>query len=105
MDKMSKDCKLEALKYKKVVTIPKLGYVDNIIDENQCGDATVKMNDYTIKEINERKLQLSTDKCARMHIGRKTKKQTEGEHKCKNIYVDKRNVIKRKVGEKLILED
>ena len=74
MDKMSKDCKLEALMYKKVVTIPKLGYVDDIADVNQCGDETVKMNYYTGKEIRERKLQLSTYKCARIHISKKTKK-------------------------------
>ena len=105
MDKMSKDCKIEPLKYKKEVSIPKLGYVDDIADINECGDETVRMNTYTVKEIRERKLQLSTDKCARMHISGKTKNKQTKNNNCKRVHIDKWTVEKKNVGEEIIQED
>ena len=73
MDKMSKECDLEKIKYKNKVEIPKLGYVDDIADITECGEKTEEMNKYTMKEMNERKLQMSTDKCAMMHIEKNTR--------------------------------
>ena len=56
MDVISKDCKLKPYKYKKEVDVPKMGFVDDILDINRCGEETVKMNEYTIDEFNKRKL-------------------------------------------------
>ena len=66
--------------------VPSLGYVDDILDITKCGEDTKEMNEYTTQEINRRKLQLSWDKCARMHIGKK-KKGTQ--IKCEDIFIDK----------------
>ena len=69
MDKMAEDSPLKPLKYDEEVEIPKLGYVDDLLDINNCGDETIEMNEYTRSEISQRKLQFSVDKCARIHVG------------------------------------
>ena len=83
VDKVSKDCKLKQYKYKNEVNIPKLGFVDDIVDINNCGEDTKRMNEYTLEAMNKRKLQLSKDKCVRFHVSsRKAKKAKESERKC-----------------------
>ena len=77
MDKMNKDCKLEPLKYRESVSIPKLGYVDDTVDITECGRETEEMNEYTTKELNERKLQLSINKCAQMQCMLVKEKRTQ----------------------------
>ena len=73
VDRISKECKIEAFKYKETISIPKMGFVDDILDVTKCGKETVEMNQYTRNSINERKLQQNQDKCVRMHIGKKEK--------------------------------
>ena len=86
MDVMSKDCQLKPHIYRKEVEIPKMGFVDDI---NKCGEETVRMNKYTRDEMNKRKLQLSYDKCARMHI--KGKGEKKGNRKCEKVERRKEN--------------
>ena len=105
MDKVSKDCDIEPLKYKEIVNIPKLGYVDDIADINNCGEKTKEMNQYTTKAINERRLQFSIDKCARMHVGKGAKNKTDMEHKCPEVQVDKWEEIKKIEGNSIKLVD
>ena len=52
VDKVSKDCKLKEYEYKNAVKIPKLGFVDNMIDITKCGSDTKRMNEYTIESMN-----------------------------------------------------
>ena len=80
MDRMSSDCHLEDYKYKNIVEIPKLGFVDDLVDIKKCGQQTREMNSYTNEEMNRRKLQLAPDKCKRMHIGKK--------QKCEDLHID-----------------
>ena len=40
VDKVSKDCPLENFKYQNVIEIPKLGFVDDLLDINKCGVET-----------------------------------------------------------------
>ena len=42
VDKVSKDCDLPPYEYKKAVKIPKLGFVDDILDVTKCGEDTFK---------------------------------------------------------------
>ena len=81
MDRTSNECKLETFKYKEKVIIPKMGFVDDILDVTKCGNETAEMNEYTRNSINERKLQLHEDKCVRIHIGKKEKE-------CKELEID-----------------
>ena len=104
IDKMSKDKELEPLKYKDAVDIPTLGFVDDIVDVNDCGEKTEEANKYTTNEMNKRRLQLSKDKCAKMHIGRK-RKTDEITHKCSEVKIDNWKVKKKKVGDNIVLED
>ena len=70
MDRMSKECKEPAYKYRDEVEVPKLGFVDDLIDVQTCGEKTKMMNKYTNDEINKRKLQFNGDKTNRMHVGK-----------------------------------
>ena len=70
VDLMSKQCPLEVYKYREVVDIPKLSFVDDIADVTKCGKSAKDMNEFTSIEISKRKLQLATDKCQKMHVGR-----------------------------------
>ena len=103
MDVMSKECELEPHKYKEEVDVPKMGFVDDLLDINRCGEETVRMNEYTRNEINKRKLQLSYDKCARMHI--KGKGEKEGENKCQKVVIDMWKEEKQRKGSKIEIED
>ena len=103
MDLMSKECRLEPYKYKNKVDIPKMGFVDDILDINRCGKETVLMNNYTREEMNKRKLQLSYDKCARMHI--KGRGEKEDKVKCEKIVIDKWKIEKEKKEEKIEQKD
>ena len=70
VDLISKECPLSAYKYREIVEIPKLSFVDDIADVTKCGERAKEMNKYTCHEINKRKLQLATDKCHKMHVGK-----------------------------------
>ena len=57
------------------------------MDITKCGIETRIMNKYTTDEVNKRKLQLSYDKCAKMHLT--PKKRTDGStKKCENVTMD-----------------
>ena len=56
MDKIAKDSKIKPLKYRESVDIPKLGYVEDIVDIAFCGEDSSEMNKFTNHEINKRKL-------------------------------------------------
>ena len=73
--------------------------MDDILDINECGTKAVKMNEFTTEEFRKRKLQLSVDKCAWIHIGR-----SESE-KCEDIFIDKWEVRKRTKGDEIVLDD
>ena len=68
------------------MNVPKIGFVNDIVDINICGKETLAMNYYTRDEMNKRKMQLSFDKCARMHIKAKGEK-TENE-RCAKVVLD-----------------
>lgn len=85
VDKIAKDCNLDPFKYKKDVDIPKMGFVDDILDINKCGKETKEMNEYTRTEINKRRLQLSATKCVRLHIKAKNSSETSN---CESIAID-----------------
>ena len=91
MDTISKDCKIDPYKYRDSVDIPKLGFVDDLVDINTCVDKTKAKNDYTNEEINKRKLQCGPDKCSRMHFGRK--------QSCEELFIENWEVekIKKKI--------
>ena len=85
IDKMARDCPLEPHKYKNAVDIPQMSFVDDVIDINKCGKKTQEMNTYTVNEVSKRRLQLSEDKCVRMHIN---SKRSSAKNKCKAVYID-----------------
>ena len=87
IDKISKDCKIKHFEYRKKEMIPKIGFVDDILDIAKCGIETKMLNTYTTDEVNKRKLQLSYDKCARMHITPK-KKTEETTKNCEDVTID-----------------
>ena len=90
VDLMSKQCPLEVYKYREVVDIPKLSFVDDIADVTKCGKSAKDMNEFTSIEISKRKLQLATDKCQKVHVGR--------EQKCAELTKDEWKVTKEKVN-------
>ena len=48
-----------------------MGFLDDMADITVCGRPTELMCNYTNEEIGKRKLQFSSDKCKRFHIGKK----------------------------------
>ena len=97
MDTISKECEKETYKYRNEVDIPKLGFVDDLIDINSFGKETKELNEYTNHEINKRKLQCHGDKCHRMHVGK--------ERKCESVYIDSWRKEKEIVDGKVVLKD
>ena len=103
MDLIAKECKLEEFTYKDNVKIPKIGFVDDVLDINKCGKQTLEMNEYTRDEMNKRKLQLSYDKCARMHV--KGKRENENRTECEKVVIDKWEINKERKGSETELRD
>ena len=87
VDKIAKDCDIEHFEYRKVKLIPKVGFVDDILDVAKCGSETKAMNKYTTDEVNKRRLQLSFDKCARLHINPKSKVKSDV-NECEDVSID-----------------
>ena len=71
IDRISKNNKEDELKYKDSVKNPIMGFVDDLLNVNECGEQTKKVNDYINDEVLKRRMQLSSDKCVMMHIGAK----------------------------------
>ena len=97
LDTISKESPVETFKYRDKVEIPKLGYVDDVVDIHKCGELTKQLNVYTNSEINKRKLQLHTDKCHRMHVGKAKE--------CETLLIDNWKLKKIKEKEYTSLKD
>ena len=50
---MSKETDNELFKYRDKIEIPKLGYVDDVVDVNKCGKLSKELNERTNSELNE----------------------------------------------------
>ena len=51
---MSKETDNELFKYRDKIEIPKLGYVDDVVDVNKCGKLSKELNERTNSEYNKR---------------------------------------------------
>ena len=58
-------------KYRGEVEVPPLEMVDDIISASKCGSTTVALNAIINSFVERKKLKLNSDKCARIHIGKK----------------------------------
>ena len=58
-------------KYKGVVNIPPLEFVDDIMTITKCSLDTVKINALVQSKVECKKLELSDTKCFKMHVGKK----------------------------------
>ena len=74
-------------KYRGSVNGPPLEMVDNIITTSECGSTTVAPNATVNSFVERKKLELSYDKCARIHMGKQSQNQ-----ECHNIKVDKEDM-------------
>ena len=90
MDKLGKevyDNPCLVYKYRGSVDVPPLEMVDNIITTSECGSTTVALNATLNLFVERKKLELSYNKCARIHIGKKSENQ-----ECHNIKVHKEDM-------------
>ena len=68
-------------KYRGVVAVPPLEMIDDIITAVECGPKSVKLNAMVNAFIESKKLALSVEKCAKVHLGNKSSTNTCPEHK------------------------
>ena len=74
------------LLYKKIVRIPPLGYIDDILTMAKCGTASLSLNTFVNTQIETKKLKFHTpdsngkSKCHFMHVGEKSRE-------CPNLQV------------------
>ena len=67
------------LLYKKIVRIPPLGYIDDILTMAKCGTASLSLNTFVNTQIETKKLKFHTpdsngkSKCHFMHVGEKSR--------------------------------
>ena len=65
--------------YKKIVKIPPLGYIDDILTMSNCGIASLSMNTFINTQIESKRLKFHTpdlngrSKCHTIHVGQKNK--------------------------------
>ena len=102
MDKTAKDSKTKSLLYRGEVSVPRLGFVDDILDMNKCGNDIKEMHEETVAELNKRKLQVNRDKSVRMHVaGTKSGKES----KCKDLHIDSWSLVTHKSGTNISMKD
>ena len=89
-------------KYRKEVDIPPLGMVDDLLCVSACGFQTSQMNTYINFKTNIKKLQFGTNKCKKMHVGKRKE-----EFKCQPLSVDKWEEVEVNLEQstKVVLED
>ena len=80
--------------YKGKVEIPPLAMQDDTLGITTCGDKAIQMNKFLNKQTNRMQLQYGTDKCVKMHIGKKHNSET-----CPDLYVDSWTEIVTKTEE------
>ena len=79
--------------YKKLVKIPPLGFVDDILTVAKCGNQSLSLNSFVNTQIETKKLQFHTpdakgkSKCHSMHVGKKS--LTCPELKVHGVNIDK----------------
>ena len=59
-------------KYKKEVSIPILGMVDDVLNVAKCSEQVVQSNSTINTFMEQNKLKLASTKCSRIHVGKKT---------------------------------
>ena len=82
MDKLGKEVYADpslVYKYRGLVDVPPLEMVDDVITASKCGTKTVTLNATVNSFVERKKLQLSSEKCSRIHIGKK--------HDCPGVMV------------------
>ena len=57
-------------KYKDCLPIPPLSLVDDVLAVGHCGSDSIKLNSIIQSKMDTKKLELGTDKCFQMHIGK-----------------------------------
>ena len=68
-------------KYKKCVTIPPLSMIDDILAVTNCSVNSLKMNSIVEAKLRTKNLQLGSNKCFHMHVGKR-------DRECKNLTVN-----------------
>ena len=79
------ECKIEPYLYRNSIEIPKMVFLDDILDISKCGRHTKEIHEFTNNELTKRKFQMSIDKCKRMHFGKQVSK-------CEDLFIDKWSV-------------
>ena len=82
MDKLGKEVYADpslVYKYRGIVDVPPLEMVDDVITASKCGNTTLTLNAKVNYFVERKKLQLSSEKCSRIHIGKK--------HECAGVLV------------------
>ena len=76
MDKLGKEAYANPellYRYREAVEVPPLEMVDDVVIASECGSTTSTTNAHMNSFIERKKLQLSKEKCARIHVGGKSK--------------------------------
>ena len=90
MDKIGKEIYADpthVYKFRDTVDVPPLEMVDDIFSASKCGPTTVALNAAVNSFVEGEKITLSSDKCARIHIGSKAKG-----HECPTVKVHNENM-------------
>ena len=61
--------KLDPYKYKGIVEIPALGWIDDVITVSECGYKTARLNSFINAKFALKMLRLWAEKCNMMHVG------------------------------------
>ena len=84
VDSFGKECLSEnkhLYLYRGAVGVPPIAMVDDLLAVSNCGIETVKTNGFLNAKTNVKKLQFGSDKCHKMHVGKK-------HHLCPDLFVD-----------------
>ena len=105
VDTYGKECMEERkhlYAYKGEVDVPPLAMVDDLIIVTACGYKATMANAFVNTKTNQKKLQFGTEKCHKMHVGKKV------EEICPDLFVDgwsMKEVTEVNTGKRVIKEE
>ena len=82
IDTLGRDCLINGdglYEYKEMVDVPALSMIDDLIGVTTCSDKAVELNAIINVKIESKKLRFSSEKCYKLHIGKRRKLLTPAE--------------------------
>ena len=108
MDSIPREClreNIEMFKYRKAVSIPPLGMIDDLGAIAECGPKSVILNAIINAKLNMKKLEFNKSKCVKLHICKNRRNSCPMSQNVKCVELEVQDSEMRSANEEKYIED